>query len=228
MIKIDVVTTATIRPSLLDTTFFSFREKMLTDKYKYRLIINIDPIGERDTHPKKVLKVAKTYFDDIIFNVPETPGFTKAVIWCWNQTTSDYIFHLEEDWKLLTNINIDSMIELLNKYPKLASLRLNKQNTGSSKHGCRYGFIYYPKISLNPTLFKGDFLRNVAKLMDVNLNPEKQLRPGKSSRGQYISKFDNGIYVKDSGNKVVLDIGRMWMNQSEYTKKTGFMNWEKK
>ena len=223
---IDICIISVVRPSVLDITLKSFTEKMLTNKNDYRIIINVDPIGENIPR-KHVLKVVNNYFDNVVFNYPSVPGFTKAVKWCWEQTNSKYVFHLEDDWKLLSDINIQNMIEILNKYDDLASLRLDKHRTGKSKHSCKYGFIYHPKISLNPTLFRGDFLRNVAELMDVNLNPEKQLRPSKSPRGQYISKFNNGIYVKD-GNKVVLDIGRTWMNQSDYTKKTGFLNWQRK
>lgn len=228
MKKIDITTTATIRPSLLDDTFSSFRKNMLTDEYKYRLIINIDPIGE-DLKRKFVLKVAEKYFDEIICNYPATPGFTKAVIWCWSQTQSDFIFHLEEDWKLLTKINIDYMIEILESNKSLVSLRLNKENTGSSKHSNKFGFIYHPKISLNPTLFKGDFIRNIFPLMEINKNPEKQLRiTNKTPVGRYLKDFNHGIYTKDSDQIVVLDIGRNWMDNSKFKKVTGFMEWENK
>lgn len=228
MEKIDITTTATIRPSLLDITLSSFREKMLTNKYNYRLIINIDPIGE-DLKRKNILKIANKYFDDVVFNLPETPGFTKAVQWCWSQTSSAYVFHLEEDWKLLYKIDIDDMVKILDTYKDLASLRLNKDNTGDSKHSRKYGFVYHPKISLNPTLFKGEFIRKVFPLMDMNKNPEKQLRASNSTvLGKYLSEYHHGIYTKESINSVVLDIGRQWMATSRFTKKTGFMNWETK
>ncbi len=173
--KIDICMTATIRPEIVDSTLKSFSENMFKDQSNYRLIINVDPIGE-NIPQKSILKVAKRYFDDIIYNYPKYPSFTKAVIWCWSQTTSNYVFHLEDDWKLLTPIDINSMIEILEEYPDLVSLRLNKEKTGNSKHTCRHGFIYHPKISLNPTLFKGEFIRVVSTLMDKDINPEKQLR----------------------------------------------------
>jgi len=226
--KIDICMTATIRPSVLNETLKSFAENMLKEKLMYRLIINIDPIGEQSKR-KNVLKVAGSYFDDIVYNLPDMPGFTKAVQWCWSRTTSRYVFHLEDDWKLLIPINIKSMIEILDKYENLVSLRLNKEKTGKSKHSNKFGFIYYPKISLNPTIFNGDFIRNIYPLMNLQKNPEKQLRANETTeRGRYISKFQHGVYTKESVNQVVKDIGRTWMQSSSYTKKTGFMNWEKK
>lgn len=224
MDKIDITMTATMRHKILEETLTSFCKNMLTDQSKFRLIINIDPIGD-DIKDGWVLKVATRFFDDIIFNYPKKPGFTKAVQWCWSQTTSKYVFHLEDDWKLLVPININSMIEILDTYPDLVSLRLSKNHEGSSKQGNRYGFTYYEKISLNPTLFKGEFIRTIFPLMDLNLNPEKQLRENKTERGRYISKFTNGVYVKDSVEQIVKDIGREWMHNSKYKKDIGFMNW---
>ena len=226
--KIDITMTATIRPSILERTLSSFCQKMLTDKNRYRLILNLDSIGE-DISGKEMTKIAKKYFDDIVVNSPDTPGFCKAVMWCWRQTTSNFVYHLEDDWELLHPINIDYMINILETYPKLISLRLNKDNTGQSKHSRLYGFVYYPKISLNPTLFKGNFLREVVELMDPDLNPEKQLRAtDKHERGKLISLITNGIYTKESTGRVVKDIGRDWMENSKYTKETGFREWKQK
>jgi len=226
---VDICMTATIRHLILEETLKSFTEKMLKDKSQYRLIINIDPIGEKHKRIGVMKEIAKKYFDDVIINVPEISGFTKAVQWCWSQTTAPFVFHLEDDWKLLTDINIHNMIQILNQNDRLVSLRLNKEKTGTSKHASQYGFVYSTKISLNPTLFKGWFVRTVTPLMDLNLNPEKQLRSSNSTeRGKYISNFYHGIYTRESIDRVVLDIGRKWMDKSHYTKKTGFMNWELK
>ena len=225
--KIDICTTAAIRPQLLDHTFNSFTKHMLHDKSRYRLIINIDPIGEKLKRRDRELNIAKQYFDDVVFNFPETPGFTKAVQWCWSQTTAKYLLHLEDDWKLLQNINIDWMIEMLEQY-KLTSLRLSKERIGKSKHSNKFGFIYWPKISLNPTLFKGNFVRQVEPLMNMSQNPEKQLRPTNSELGKIISKTQHGVYTKEGTGMIVLDIGRQWMNKSRFKKKTGFLHWEVK
>lgn len=221
--KIDICMTATIRPNILERTLSSFCSKMLGDKNRFRLIINIDPVGE-NLKAKFELKVAQKYFDDIVCISPKYPSFTKAVIWCWSQVTSDYVFHLEDDWELLFPVNIDSMIKILNDNPKIVSLRLNKDKSRKNVTG----YTSCPKISLNPILFKGEFIKNIWKLMDVNSNPEKQLRSNKTPRGTYISLWRNAIYTEPSIRPLVKDIGRDWMNHSQYTKKTGFMYWTKK
>jgi hypothetical protein len=77
-------------------------------------------------------------------------------------------------------------------------------------------------------MIKGSFIKEVVPLMDENLNPEKQLRTSLHPRGICVSKYTYGIYVKDSNERTVLDIGRNWMETSKYKKHTGFMKWEKK
>lgn len=227
MIKIDICTTATLRHVVLETTLKSFTYSMLSNRDRFRLIINIDPIGDKLKRRNAVLQIAYKYFKNVVYNFPETPGFTKAVQWCWSQTTAPYVFHLEDDWKLLTPINIDSMIEVIEKY-NLTSLRLSKDPLRSSKHSCRFGFIYSPQISLNPTIFRGEIIRKIYPLMDLDKNPEKQLRVGNPKFKEILANAKHGIYQKNLSGRVVLDIGRKWMKTSIYKKKTGFLNWERK
>lgn len=228
MKNIDITMSATIRPSILDQTLRSFSQNMLSRKNHYRLILNVDPIGE-DVRQDSMLIVARNYFDDIVYNFPKTPCFCKAVIWCWDQVTADYCLHLEDDWRLLFPIDVDDMINIMERHKDLVSLRLSKDLVPRCKAGIKYGFIYAPKISLNPTLFLSSFIKNVVTLMDPTLNPEKQLRPSeKTPRGVLISKINNGIYTRNHFGPVVVDIGRTWMENSKYTKDTGFIEWRSK
>lgn len=224
---IDITMTATLRIKIIEETLKSFCENMLTDRNRYRLIINIDPIGNDAISSVDIMNLLKNYFDDISCNFSTSPGFTQAVIWTWNQIESDYVFNLQDDWKLLRPINIDYMIEILENNPKLAGLRLNKEETIANED--ETDFTYCPRISLNPTLFKSEFIKGVTPLMTANENPEKQLRPSlKSERGRFIRQWNNGIYIKESRKRIVDDIGRIWMKNSNYKKETGFLKWETK
>ncbi len=119
--NIDITTSATIRPDLLDRTFTSFRENLLNDNHKYRLIINIDPIGENNRTPDDVLKVARKHFSNVVYRIPESPCFPAAVIWCWKQTESDLIFHLEDDWEMSCSIDLDQLLTTISQFPKFDS-----------------------------------------------------------------------------------------------------------
>lgn len=225
---IDITMTATVRPSIIRETICSFKENLLIGN-EYKLIINIDPIGE-EKDPMDVLNEVYKFFDSsqVVYNIPEQPGFTKAVMWCWEQTNSKYVFHLEDDWRIKRSCDIKKMTWILDHYPTLVSLRLNKEPTHKPKNGYNTGFVLHEKLSLNPTLFRGSFLRDVVKLMDVNKNPEKQLRLHDSNTGKFLRHYEHAIYTEESYSIIVEDIGRRWMKKSDYEKITGFLNWEKK
>jgi len=228
---IDITMTATVRPYILERTLDSFFENMLKNtKRDLRLILNVDPIGDEDYRQEDVLIVAKKYFKDIVYNFPDKPGFCEAVIWCWKNTVAPYIFHLEDDWILMRNVDLLKITRILNETKNLVSVRLNKEHlTDGEKleivEGC--DIVYSNTISLNPTIFTGNFVRNIVPVMDSSLNPEKQLRPSqKTKRGRMISLCKNAIYIGSGYSRIVLDIGREWMNASKFEKETGFRNWK--
>ncbi len=82
--KIDITTSATIRPSLLNKTLSSFCSNMFIDAHDYRLIINVDPIGD-STSADEVLDVARSHFNEVVYRKPDVPCFADAVIWCWKR-----------------------------------------------------------------------------------------------------------------------------------------------
>jgi hypothetical protein len=229
MKRIDITTTSTIRPKLLERTLCSFRENLFfDDEIKYRLVINIDPIGE-ECEISEVEKIAKFFFPDHLINIPIAPSFARAVIWCWKNTVAPYIFHLEDDWELLVKTDLKRMIEILenNKKNNLVSLRLSKDYV-KPKRLDEGGFAYWDKISLNPSLLTGEFARSIIRYMNPNLNPEKQLRIGSGqTRSDFISKLTFGVYLENGRDACVKDIGRDWMNDTCFVKDSGFTFWRK-
>ena len=225
---IDITMTSVIRPHILKRTLESFCYNMFTSenikKYNCRLIINIDPIGEKYTQ-EYVANIAKQYFKDIIIFKPDTPSFANAVIRCWKHITNKLCFHLEDDWVLLSKIDLNKMIDTLDMND-MVSMRLNKESLNEEIKNIN--FIYYKQLSLNPTLFKSNFLQEIVEYMDPNLNPEKQLRlnaPGK--RGELLTNTKQGIYTGSGYNKIVQDIGRDWMKNTKFYKEIGFREWRK-
>ena len=65
--KIDITMTAVLRPSMLSETLILFKERICQgEEDRYRLIINVDPVGE-NVDQSKVIKVAKKNFKDVIY-----------------------------------------------------------------------------------------------------------------------------------------------------------------
>jgi len=224
--KIDITMTAVIRPQILRETLTSFCNNLFTERDRYRLIINIDNIGEK-VKPKNIIKICKLFFkpEQIVYRVVP-PSFSNAVIWTWSQVEAPWVFHLEDDWIINNPVDINDMIEIM-KTHSLTSLRLNKTRTKVSKVSKKYGFDPCPKISLNPNLFDGTFIKKMVPIMTSEQNPEKQLRIGKGKhpRGKLLTGLRHGIYSKISYKAMVTDTGRAWMSKSRFTKNTGFKNW---
>jgi len=221
--KIDITTSATLRPALLDQTLTSFRSNMLTDEHDYRYIINVDPIGEKASQDD-VLDVARSHFKEVIHRKPETPCFAGAVIWCWQQTSSDLVFHLEDDWILVKPINLSMMLNTIGDFSKYHSFRLSKTRVGFPP-GQRVA--PYKHLSLNPVFIRQSFIREAVKYMMPNKNPEKQLRIVDPECGRFIKKTNHCIYVEQGNKAIVKDIGRNWMERTKlYSKVTGFLEWK--
>ena len=99
--KIDIAMTAVLRPSILAGTLTTIKEHVCKgDDSRFRLIINIDPIGE-DVSPSKMIKVAEKNFSNVLYNVAEKPSFPLAVKWVWSKTTAPFVFHWEDDVDIL-------------------------------------------------------------------------------------------------------------------------------
>jgi len=241
--KIDITMTAVLRPLLLSETLISIKENICQgDDSRYRLIINIDPIG-LDVDPLRIVKTAKKNFDNVVYNIPDVASFPRAVKWVWSQTQTPYIFHIEDDWILNKKIDIDSMIDILKKYDTLSSLRLskfsiprrNKITLFDSSWVYNIDGFYLAKdwkkqFGLNPILIKKQFIDQALPKMVDHVNPEKQFRESQKYMRCVIKDWKYGMYGQPGDGAAVKDIGRRWINNTKYHKpKTGpFLTWEKR
>lgn len=240
--KIDITMTAVIRPAILNRTLSSIVNNICQERDRFRLILNIDPIGE-NVKPAKVIRIAKKYFDDFIYNIPKTPSFPKAVKWVWANATAPYIFHIEDDWTINRKIDVDDMINILKNHEKLSSLRLYKYTTPKGKKFRTFlcvwtyneeGFYlakdWKKQFGLNPILIKREFINQTLPRMVDNINPEKQFRDSQKQMASIIKNWQYALYCKPGDTAIVTDIGRQWINNTNFAKpKTGtFLTWEKK
>ena len=248
---IDVTMTATRRPELLRDTLSSFRENLFGDRMKRgtRLIINVDPVGE-DIPSESVVDVAREFFELVEYRCPTKPSFPAAFQWCWSQTTRDYIFNLEEDWRLLIPVDLDKMMELMEEFPALTTLRLSfspcKENVKNWNHFLTWNGRFY-EVPNNlkgllgfcghPSLIKILFVRIGLNLLDGKTNPEKQLKWRRGSPHERIlQNLRYGVYGFPGMGAAVLDTGRRWkldhgwrkVGRSGDTKdKAFFTHWER-
>jgi len=205
----DVVVISTLRTELLNLTLASFKKHFLNQFGNYRIILNVDPVGEENCSQGSILKLVKRYSDDVIACTPKTGNFSQAVFWAWSQVESPYFLHLEDDWFLKKKVLKDDVFKQLELDGKLAGIRLNLSRNPSERPLSSNG------LSLNPSIFRTSVIKSLLKEFDIAKDPEKQFRNNESL------KMQNFVYYgKPNENSYVVDTGKKWR------KSLGLAKWD--
>lgn len=224
MIAMDFTTTATSRPDIVERTYSSFNKHLKgIDLKQCRLFINVDPIP-RDVKQKFVTKVGLKYFKEVISNYPKKPNYTAAYNWIWSMAESKYIFNLEDDWELTTDVNVEELVSYFDTYPNLYIVPLRAY---------KYRYLTCPT---SPGIMHERYYKAVAGNLNEGLNPEVQLRGNKfglsmPSKERKISpKGKVIVYPSEIKRVIVRDIGRVWARNQKFKKgggkKSYFITWE--
>jgi hypothetical protein len=175
------------------------------------LVINIDPFPNftDDNKRKEVADIARSFFGNVIVNMPAKGNFAQAVKWCFSNVNTYYNFHLEDDWLLLTPLKLS----LFNQFfltPHVQQVGLRAWKTAKND------------FWLSPSIIRGDFCRNMASQMNDASNPEEQIR---LLMKDY--KREGFLYFPFDYKSVILkDLGRTWMRTQEYDRGlSNFTTW---
>lgn len=251
MFNVTITTTATIRPEIFKQTIDSFFKNMF-DNYRntghqLNLVLNIDPIGGLVGYITDFANIIYNRFDHVLFNTPMIPSFPKAFKKVWENIyeESNYVFNLEDDWELTQSINLLNLINIMENEKDLGILRLAAFHAGENemKNWNKYfpynGKYYECPEELkgglgfcgHPSLIKAEFVRNTAKYLDKNRNPEKQFHSrGRTPIMEEVIKWRYGVYSIPGSDPLIKDIGREWMIKNNFKKqgtKAYFVKWEK-
>lgn len=120
-------------------------------------------------------------------------SFPAAVKWLFRQPSSEYFFHLEDDWQLLTQVDIADLIGVLEADATLSCVNLRA-----------YSGINDDRICLSPALWRTEHARAIADRLGDHEDPELQLRNG-------AAKGFRGTVWPIRRARIVKDIGREWM-----------------
>lgn len=213
--KLDVVIIATIRPEILRLTLDSFMVGLLHD-FNTRAVINIDPVGECNGTQREVLDLCRSYFDSIISRTPEKPSFSDAVRWCWSQVETDLFLHLEDDWCLRRKVIPDAILGYFNN-PDVVSVRFNL--TSNNKFQIDGWTVRCGGLSLNPSILRSAYVRELLARFDTTLDPEKQF-----DRILSTVSYPNPQFVyfgAPNDDALVIDTGKKWRNS------VGLLKWDK-
>ena len=243
IIKIDITMVSVIRPDLIQRRLKTVVKNIVQgNPDRFRLILNIDPIGEK-VKAEKVAKVASQYFENVVYRIAKEPSFSRAVQWVWKNSDAPFIFHIEDDWDITRKIDVDHMIKIMRKYKDLSSLRLYKYRTPKKKvvftFGCNWrynkeGFYVSDKwekqFGLNPILIRRDFINEALPRMRDDVNPEKQFRDTQKYMVPVIKKWKYGLYTNPGDKPLAIDTGTKWRSKTKFIKprKKTFLTWETK
>jgi hypothetical protein len=219
--NLDFTTTATVRPEIHETTFSTFSKNLKgIDLKECTLYMNIDPLPSTEGR-EEVASVAEKYFGKVVYNMPDTPNFTRAYNWVWSNAKSEVIFNLEDDWALKREVDI---IELLKEF---------KKNDNLYQVILRAYPYEYKKIVTSPCLMHERFYKAVGGNFDENVNSEVQLRGEnfglKLPSPEHKIPVDGKI-ITHPDNIIVKDIGRQWRDSRGFKRtdlKKDMIVWEK-
>lgn len=205
--KIGFTTTATARPALLDRTYGSFQKCLQISLKDFPLYLNVDP-APSSKGVDDVIRVAESYFGSVTINTPQTPNFAKAVAWCWNAVSEEFVFHLEDDWRMSKVVPLSDILAYCD----------NDRIVGVILRAYRYR---YRRPPLSPAIWRSAFCQQMSFVPDVN--PEVQFHTF------FRSSAWSAKNLKVVGSKpIVHDTGRAWAKKNKIRprgKKSSFVRW---
>jgi hypothetical protein len=253
----DVAIVATLRPELLKRTLTSFIDNLWGKAYWTtiaKFYVNVDLAGapnEREVEPLR-MKVQEILFrilgkENVVINYKQ-PHFPTAWLWGIQNTTSNLVFHLEEDWVMDYKIDFEKMYGMFVKYKRLKHLRLSFFKSTEEyvrlwgKYNANWNGDFFNIEDSDiipvgwcghPSLNDGKWLRKVAEKIDPGMNPEKQFHRNQTIVDEFIKGNQFGVFQPQNTDRTLTDIGREWMKANGFVKSGGinpewFTHWVRK
>jgi hypothetical protein len=202
---------ATRRPELLAPTLASFHENLFSHVPVRRFFLNIDPLWGSEEEDAAVERLARGYFPNVEITRPARPSFGAAVQRMWSKPETEWFLHLEDDWLLTLRLGHRRLRSAM-RDPALAQINL-----------CHWGWDTRLKrpaaYSSGPAFRRAQFAKEVAALLNPELDPEKQLSEN-AALAAYVAKWRFRYYGGVFTRRSMKDIGRTWREQRGIRKET--------
>lgn len=229
-LPLDICVVAGRRPELLFRTLSSFQSHVFKNFEINRFLVNIDPVFGNLRDLDDTIATVRCFTPNAEIQTPDTASFGKAVKSLWGMSTANLLLHLEDDWLALHPINSTDIERLLSHTTKavfLRSVEHGKIGEGGfyseiakkRRLGIQISKRTVPKFGTSPRFIDGPFAREVAKLMNPTLDPEKQMRrPFNPALNTYLEHYRCQALTAPNGGMMVQDIGREWRDARSIVK----------
>jgi hypothetical protein len=158
---VDFTASVACRPAWFLKSIQSYKRNLRdVDLKKCRLFISVNPANRKE--PSDLLQIAQAYFGEIKFNVPTTDCVSTCLKWLFKHPTTEYTFHVDDNFTLEYPMSIDQMHNVLDDEPTLSCVLLrNNENKDQW-------------FKITPGLFRTGVLRAFAEQLDVNQTFQSQ------------------------------------------------------
>lgn len=191
------------RAELLRRTYRSFEQNLIgVDMPGSRVFLNEDGVLQEDQGACQALFEASNGAM-IVVRFSHVHSFPAAVRWLWQQPTTRYFLHLEDDWELRRPVNIADLIAPLDADPGLSCVNIRA-----------YNGINDQRICLSPGLWRTEHARVIASRLTDDEDPELQLRQGAADGFR-------GMQWPTNRTPYIKDLGRAWMAEHGLRKNRG-------
>ena len=220
--KIDLTLVCGARPELIARTLESFSEKVFKNFNVVHVFANIDQFQGGVSEVAQVRSIVESYFPHAIVRTPSQPSFTNAVKWLWGQVQSDHCLHLEDDWladaEILSNMVMPAFV---GNVAQVSIGTLNKHWRHRYPFHCRTEHRRFlgirfgsrllkdePIFTTSPSFITREFAQTCARLMDPQLDPEKQLYNNANIPLREYTRTLRNMILGRGPNYLIRDIGR--------------------
>jgi hypothetical protein len=225
--QIDLLLVCGARPVLLEKTLESFSEKVFENFKIANVFANIDKFQGGEAEVSQVEELILDYFPNAVLRKPETPSFTRSVIWLWGSVRSSFCLHLEDDWVANSRITEEMIFpNFIGKVRQVSILTAEKNWPICEPFHCKwrrrrilglnFGRVFFrnePLFTTSPSFLERSFAVRSASLMDDNYDPEKQLFDNRNPelRG-FTRNFENRL-ISNGSEYLIRDIGREYREE---------------
>ena len=148
--QIDIIRTGTSRPELLELTTEALQEHLKFDG-KFRWIVHEDAVSYRSDKCMKYIEDCGVY--DIYKQDSPAVGQGNSLFWLLDQIKSKYILYIEDDWRLLKDIDLNVVIDTMEKHKDVNQICFNKRAIMKKKQWFAKKEVYKNDIALTTNMY---------------------------------------------------------------------------